>query len=149
MMRLLAHVLDYGLGYWFVIHPLLVRSGLVIFDRYYDDVGIDPKRYRYGGPLWLHRLLAVAVPKPHVRLVLDAPEEVILSRKQEVELQEIRNLRRLYSEYQQSHRDCRFVDSTSSIAAVAAESTRAIVDVLTARAQRQYARWLPAKRINQ
>lgn len=149
MMRLLAHVLDYGLGYWFVIHPLLVRSGLVIFDRYYDDVGIDPKRYRYGGPLWLHRLLGVAVPKPHLRLVLDAPEEVILSRKQEVEPQEIRDLRRLYSEYQQSHRDCRFVDSASSIAAVAVESTRAIIDVLTARAQRQYARWLPAKRTNQ
>jgi thymidylate kinase len=46
MARLWAHVLDYSLGYWVVIRPLLTRSHLVIFDRYYDDVLIDPTRYR-------------------------------------------------------------------------------------------------------
>ncbi|PYV70462.1 MAG: hypothetical protein DMG97_19215, partial [Acidobacteria bacterium] len=55
--RLFAYLLDYWLGYWFVIRPVLARSGLVVFDRYFDDVLIDAKRYRYGGPLWLARML--------------------------------------------------------------------------------------------
>jgi hypothetical protein len=44
--RIFAHLLDYWLGYWLVLRPMLARTGLIVFDRYFDDVLIDPKRYR-------------------------------------------------------------------------------------------------------
>lgn len=75
---------DYVLGYYGNVYPQLVRSTLVIFDRYVDDLAVDPKRYRYGGPLWLAHLLARAVPRPDVVFVLVADPVVIQARKAEV-----------------------------------------------------------------
>lgn len=94
--RVFSHTLDYWLGYWLKIRPLLARSHLVIFDRYFYDLKIDPRRYRYAGPQWLLSVLNPLVPKPDVVLFLDAPEEVILSRKQEVQPIEVRRQRQSY-----------------------------------------------------
>jgi thymidylate kinase len=137
--RLFAHLLDYWMGYWLAIRPLLVRSGLVVFDRYFDDVLIDPKRYRYGGPLWLARCLRVLIPKPDLILVLDAPHEVVLSRKQEVAAEEVLRQRRRYSEYQQKASNSRVIDASASIAQVTAESARAILGCLAWRFERRRA----------
>ena len=60
------------------------RSGVVLFDRYYGDLCVDPARYRYGGPMWLARLWTRLLPHPDHLLFLDASPEVLLSRKQEV-----------------------------------------------------------------
>jgi thymidylate kinase len=139
--RLFAHLLDYWLAYWLVIRPLLARSGLVVFDRYFDDVRIDPKRYRYGGPLWLARLLRLLVPKPDLVLVLDAPEDVVFSRKQEVAREEVQRQRRLYSEYQNGTSNSRVIDATTSCTQMTAESARTILEFLARRSEGQHARW--------
>jgi thymidylate kinase len=86
--KLLWWWLDYVGGYFRAVHPKLIRSTLVIFDRYADDLAVDPKRYRYGGPLWLARLLARAVPRPDLMFVLVADPVVIQARKAEVPLTE-------------------------------------------------------------
>ena len=112
--RLFAHFLDYWLGYWLVIRPVLARSCLVVFDRYFDDILIDPERYRYGGPSWLARMLRLLIPKPDLMLVLDAPEEVVLSRKQEIAPEEVQHQRRLYSEYQNRISNGWIIDATAS-----------------------------------
>ncbi len=75
---------DYVLGYYTLVRPLLVRSKLVVFDRYYHDLLIDTRRFRYAGPQWLTRLVAAMIPLPDLILVLDAPGEVLQARKQEV-----------------------------------------------------------------
>jgi thymidylate kinase len=80
--------LDYVGGYSWSVYPKLIRSTLVIFDRYADDLAVDPKRYRYGGPLWLARLLSRTVPRPNLMFVLVADPEVIQARKTEVPLAE-------------------------------------------------------------
>ena len=79
---------DYLLGYCLRVRPLLVRSTLVVFDRYYQDLLIDARRFRYGGPRWLARLVAKLIPMPDLMLVLDAPAHVLQARKQEVSAQE-------------------------------------------------------------
>lgn len=79
---------DYVLGYCFRVRPLLVRSTLVVFDRYYQDLLIDARRFRYGGPQWLARLVAALIPMPDLMLVLDAPAHVLQARKQEVSAEE-------------------------------------------------------------
>ena len=91
------YVLMYGLGYLVRVRPHLARSALVLFDRYYDDLLVDPSRYRYGGPMplawWARRI----IPRPDLVLVLDVPEEELLRRKQEVSLDELRRQRAAYS----------------------------------------------------
>lgn len=99
LLKLLYYLLDYNLGYWFKVRPALVRSTLVLFDRYYDDLLIDPRRYRYGGPTGLARWLRRFVPRPDLFLVLDVPVEKLLARKQEVAPEELRRQREAYRRF--------------------------------------------------
>jgi thymidylate kinase len=139
---LFVFFLDYWLGYCLLIRPILARSGLVVFDRYFDDLLIDAKRYRHGKPLWLARALRSLMPQPDLVLVLDAPEEVILSRKQEVSPEELHRQRRLYSQYQTEVFNSRLIDATAPVERVTAESAQAVLEFLAKRYQRRNARWL-------
>lgn len=79
---------DYTLGYIVRVYPLVAASKLVIFDRYYHDLLVDAKRFRYGGPMRLARLIAYFIPLPNLILLLDAPADVLQARKQEVSIEE-------------------------------------------------------------
>jgi thymidylate kinase len=87
---------DYFLGYLLRIRPAMIRTRLVIFDRYIYDLLVDSKRVRYGGPAWMLRLLARVVPRPELVILLDAPAEVLWSRKQEVTFEEVVRQREAY-----------------------------------------------------
>ncbi len=77
-------------GYFFVIRRLRCRDHcLVLFDRYYYDLEVDPLRYRYTGPVWFLRFLERLVPKPDVCILLVAPAEVLYQRKPELTLDEL------------------------------------------------------------
>ncbi len=89
-------IADYFLGYMFRVVPALGRTHLVIFDRYVYDLLVDSKRVRYGGPRWLLRLVALVVPRPDLVILLDAPAEVLWSRKQEVVFEEVVRQRNAY-----------------------------------------------------
>jgi thymidylate kinase len=71
---------DYVIGYCVVVLPRLVRTGLVLFDRYSADLVVDPARYRYGGPMWVAHLLERGIPQPALVFFLDAPPEVLRGR---------------------------------------------------------------------
>jgi thymidylate kinase len=97
---LLFTCLDFASGYVLAIRSVLARGGLVIFDRYYHDLLIDPKRYRYAAPLALVRLFGKVVPPRDIFfVVLDADEQTILSRKQQLPIDEIRRQRGAYREF--------------------------------------------------
>jgi thymidylate kinase len=87
---------DYSLGYLFLIAPALRLTQLIVFDRYFFDLLVDSKRVRYGGPAWLLRLAARVVPRPDLVILLDAPPEVLWSRKQEVPFNEVVRQRAAY-----------------------------------------------------
>jgi len=89
-------VVDYTLGYYVKIRPALVRSTLVLFDRYLLDALVDPRRYRYGGPRWVLQLVWSVIPKPDLVILLDAPTDVLRGRKQEVSPHEIERQRHAY-----------------------------------------------------
>lgn len=61
------------------------QQGMLLFDRYHGDLLVDPRRYRYGGPMWMARAFSRLMPQPDHVFYLDAPPEVLLSRKQEVD----------------------------------------------------------------
>ena len=86
--KLVYYVFDYVVGYMTRVRPVVSRTGLVIFDRYYADIAVDPARYRFGAPHWLLRVFRPLIPQPDLYLFLDVDADVILSRKQEVSREE-------------------------------------------------------------
>lgn len=100
MIYLTGFFLDYHVGYLMVIRRLLAKSNLIIFDRYFHDVLVDPRRYRYGGPRWFAEILSRLVPRPDLAILLDASTEVISGRKSELPAEEIERQRKAYRELQ-------------------------------------------------
>jgi hypothetical protein len=121
------------LGYLTDIYPRLQRSGLVLFDRYYQDLLVDPRRHRYGGPLWLARFAGRFFPRPHLVILLDAPPEVLHSRKQEVSLEETARQRKIYLEIVQNLSNGHVVDASKPAHEVAAEAEKVVLDYMAAR----------------
>lgn len=72
------------------------RDSIVIFDRYHADLLVDPRRYRYGGPMGLARLASCLMPQPDHVIFLDASPEVLLSRKTEVGIEALAASRKRY-----------------------------------------------------
>lgn len=79
--------------------PRLASGHLVIFDRYFPDHMIDPRRYRLAAASTrLAAGLSRLVPQPDVQIVLDVPAEALWQRKQEVTLAELKRQRVAYRE---------------------------------------------------
>ncbi|MEW6447670.1 MAG: thymidylate kinase-like protein [Bacillota bacterium] len=128
---------DYTVGYVFRIQPQLVRSTLVLFDRYLDDLLVDPRRYRYGGPLWLARLVARFIPRPDLVILLDAPPGVLQRRKQEVSFEETARQREAYLELVQNLPNGYVVDASKPLDEVIAEVQRIILNYMAERTARR------------
>jgi len=88
-LKLLYFIYQYNMGWIKNISPLKIKSSLVIFDRYFDDILIDTKRYRYGGGLTIVKIARLFIPKPELYFILTADAKVIYERKQEVEFSEL------------------------------------------------------------
>ncbi|MBK8987185.1 MAG: hypothetical protein IPM39_14080 [Chloroflexi bacterium] len=97
VLKLAAMWLDWLVGYVVYVHGRRARGFLVIADRHsLLDVQADPLRYRYGGsPRWA-RLAARFLPMPNVVLLLDAPTAVLQTRKQELTVEKMNELRQNY-----------------------------------------------------
>lgn len=123
----------YSVGYHLTVRPALVRSTLVMFDRYLVDAVVDPKRYRYGAPLWPLRLVWRFVPKPDLVILLDAPPDVLQSRKQEVSPDESARQRGAYRTLVERMPNGRIIDAARPQEWVVADVNDAIVEFLAAR----------------
>ncbi|MEZ4695524.1 MAG: hypothetical protein R2832_03855 [Rhodothermales bacterium] len=138
--KLLYYTFDYIAGYLFTVKPLLIRSKLVVFDRYFHDLIVDPRRYRYGGPAFLPALLARFIPKPDVFLFLDAPADVIQSRKTEVTYEETVRQREAYKLLAHRLKSFRIVDASGELDSTLAEAEWVIVDRMADRVEKRF--WL-------
>jgi thymidylate kinase len=125
-----VHWLEFLLGYWLRIRPVLFRGGLVLIDRYYYDFFVDQKRYRLRVPLWLVRCGYWFLPKPDLVLLLDAPAEVLRSRKQELPPAEIERQRTDYRALAEGLSHAHVVDAGQPPGKVAEDATRAILELL-------------------
>ena len=126
---LLAHVPD--------VRPRLRRCALVLFDRYYHDLLVDPARHRYGGPMWLARCVGRIFPQPHLVLLLDAPAEVLYARKREVSLEETVRQREAYLKVVRDLPNGHVLDASKPVHEVASEAEEIILDFLAARTHRR------------
>ncbi|MDR7588882.1 MAG: hypothetical protein QN210_11240 [Armatimonadota bacterium] len=127
------YALDYILGHWVKVRPALVRSTLVLFDRYWDDLLVDPKRYRYGGPMSWVKWLGRFVPKPDLFLVLDVCEEEVQKRKEEISLDELQHQRRAYQKLAAHLGNAVLLDGSASAEEVARRAADKVLEHLALR----------------
>lgn len=142
-LKLGYYLLLYILGYWLKVCPALWRSTLVLFDRYYDDLLIDPRRYRYGGPIRLARWLRRFIPRPDLFLVLDVPVEALLERKQELAPEELRRQVEAYRRFALETPNAFLLDGALPPEDVAREAREIILDHLHARYLSRRHIWFP------
>jgi len=103
---------------------------------------IDPRRYRYAGPSWLPRALCGMIPRADVTLVLDAPEGVILRRKQEVALEEIQRQKGAYLRWAKQSPAAAVLESSRSVSEVCGETAGVVLEALERRTMRRRLEWL-------
>lgn len=92
-LKMLYYFADFWLGWLVVILPACMRSTCVIFDRGFDDILLDQRRYRLKGVAALARVLRIFVPKPHVVIALDVSAETARARTPELAPEEIERQR--------------------------------------------------------
>ena len=107
------------------------RETLLICDRYYHDLLIDPLRYRFGGPLWMARLVGKLMPRPDLWLLLNAPAEVLQGRKQEVASEETARQAEAYLTFISKQPRHVIVDASQALDKVIADAEQAIIQLLS------------------
>lgn len=84
----LAKILAWIFEEWYGTLFHETKTTVLICDRYYHDLLVDPKRYRFGAPYWTAELVGKLMPRPKLWILLDAPPSVLQKRKQEVSPEE-------------------------------------------------------------
>jgi thymidylate kinase len=135
--KLLFLFLDWQCGCRFRMARLRAKAQIVIFDRHFLDLLIDPRRYRYGGPAWLAEFTARLIPKPTLLFLLDAPTAVLQARKQEVPVEETERQRAAYRETVEGLPFGRIIDATQSPEQVAEAVVAELFSFTTARELRR------------
>jgi thymidylate kinase len=134
ILKLLYWLADYWYGYAAVIRPALPNSSLILFDRYYPDVLVDPVRYRLpASTLRFAKLLARLVPLPDLYILLDVPAEVLQQRKPEVTCEESRRQRLAYLQMFHSLPNAFIVDAACSLDDVTQQMKAVIVEAMANR----------------
>jgi thymidylate kinase len=131
------HWLEFFLGWPLCVQPAAFRGGLVLIDRFYYDFFVDQRRYRLRVPRWLVGLGYRFLAKPHLVLLLDAPVEVLQSRKQEVPPAETHRQRMAYLELVRGLTNGRIIDAAQPPEKVAAQIERVVLDFLAQRVSRR------------
>ena len=124
---------DYWMGYLAGTRQATMRTQLVVFDRYFYDILVDPKRVRYDGPAWLPRALSHILPKPDLVLVLNAAPEVLWSRKQEVPYQEVVRQQEEYLRVADGLNSVAVIDAAQPLSQVVQSACDAIVRHVSSR----------------
>jgi thymidylate kinase len=134
--KLMVWAVDYVIGYLVRVFPPLIASTLVLFDRYYHDLLVDPIRYRYGGPVGLARWVGRRVPHPDLMILLDAPPEIATARKQDP-LRGTRRERERYLELVRALPNGCVVDASLPLDDVVAEAERIVLRYMHERTTRR------------
>jgi energy-coupling factor transporter ATP-binding protein EcfA2 len=82
--------LDFLVGGWLKTWVLRRRGDLILMERGWHDIAVDARRYRLQVSPKLVFAMASLLPTPDLIIVLEAPAEVLLDRKQEISASELK-----------------------------------------------------------
>jgi energy-coupling factor transporter ATP-binding protein EcfA2 len=126
--------LDSLLGGWLRIWPFRVRTGLVIAERGWWDVAVDPRRYRLMSPPRMVRALGFFLLRPDLVLLLQAPPQAILERKSEISREELERQASAWDSALLSDVPVVRLDTSRTAAQVATEAREQVLQMLERRA---------------
>ena len=78
-LRITYYWMDYLLGYWINLRGQIIKGRTIIFDRYFYDFIVDPRRSRLSLPGWIVGLYLTLTPKPDLIFFLDANADQIFN----------------------------------------------------------------------
>jgi thymidylate kinase len=133
LLKLGYYAADYITGYFLKVWPARIRSTFLVFDRYYDDLLVDQKRYCYSGPSWLLRWIRPFIPKPDLVFCLDAPAEVLQSRKQEVPFEVTARQREAYQKMVSRLRNGHVIDASQPLEKVVLDVESMVLEFMEKR----------------
>jgi hypothetical protein len=88
-MKLLFLWLDFELGWWLRYRRFVRTGGVLLHERGWWDIAIDPLRYRLRPMPRLVHALNRFLPKPDVTIVLEGDPQLLLARKRELPVSEL------------------------------------------------------------
>lgn len=139
--------LDFLLGGWLSLWPSRLRTRLVVIERGWWDIAVDPKRYRLDVPGWLVHGLGTFLPRPDLALVLEADPQVLAQRKAELAEDEVARQMSAWKNALPSTVHRAHLDASRSSDVVADETRRRIQRLLETRTMsRLSAGWLTLPR---
>ena len=115
LVRYLYYVMDYIIGFYFKVRPVLASEGYVIFDRYIDDYVIQPG-YRSSVylPQFIKRIIAFFVPRPLITVVFSVDAVTLFSRKKEETLEQLKELEIVYENLLQRNKHFVRIDASAT-----------------------------------
>ena len=90
------YLTDYIVGQVYIYFKYTRRGYFIVYDRFYYDYIIDPKRANLVIRESVARFFLRFIRQPHLNVFLYAPAEIILERKKELDSETIRFLTEQY-----------------------------------------------------
>lgn len=116
MIRLLYLMLDYSLGYWRLVRPNLYKQPICyLFDRYFFDLAMDPRRFRLKLPERILKAATRYLPRPDLILCLYAAPDAIAARKPELSVVEIERQYQCLREITRNRENCVWIETSGKI----------------------------------
>lgn len=138
LLKLFYFLWIYIWGHLKYVLPMKIKSTLTIFDRYYDDILVDPIRYRNGTPEWIVKLVRYLVTEPELWIILDCPTEVIQARKAEVTPEETERQRQAYLSLAKTKDNCIVLNTNRNVKEISYELCQFMCKSLNIRAAKRY-----------
>lgn len=134
LLRWFYYLIDYTIGFYLKVWPKkAIRSCVWLFDRYYYDYLIDPKRGRIKLPYLVLKLGQILIPEPDIILCLGTDAKIIHKRKPELPLNEVENQVIKLKQFCDKNNKAVWIDTGASIENSTKESLNAIVDRMSKR----------------
>lgn len=95
-LRYFYYLTDYLFGQIYIYFRYTKRNYVVIYDRFYFDYILDPKRFNLLNNMRLTMFFFRFVMSPNINIFLHAPAEIILERKRELDATVISSLTEKY-----------------------------------------------------
>jgi thymidylate kinase len=136
-LRVLYYFADNWAGWFFKIIPAKICSTLLIFDRNFDDMLVDERRYRLSKTSFVVRILRKLLPGADRTFVLTAPAAIIHERKPELALEVLKQQQTTLRELTARNRRYILVSAEQPAETVARDVAREVLKFMAAREERR------------
>lgn len=139
LLRWLYYACDYTFGFYLKVWPKkAIRTCVWIFDRYYYDYLIDPKRGRIKLPKWILKLGQFIIPEPDLILCLGTDAATIHKRKPELTPKEVERQVLELRAFCDSHKKAVWIDTGKNIETSSNDALEIIIEMMSKRFEKKY-----------